>query len=45
MKKEDLIMLRPELPESFPPYKKDQVIGKIAKEDIEPNTCIKKHSI
>ena len=38
-------MLRPELPESFPPYKKNEIIGKIAKEDIEPNTCIKKSFI
>lgn len=42
---DDLIMLRPELPESFPPYKKNEIIGKIAKEDIEPNTCIKKSFI
>ena len=28
-------MLRPELPDSFPPYKKVEIIGKIAKENIE----------
>ena len=38
---EDLIMLRPELPDSFPPYKKVEIIGKIAKENIEKNTHIK----
>ncbi len=43
--KEDLIMLRPELPDGFPPYKQEQIIGKIAKEDIEKNTHIKSSDI
>jgi sialic acid synthase SpsE len=42
---ENLIMLRPELPGSFPPYKKDQIIGKIATSDIEANTHIKDSDI
>lgn len=40
IKKENLIMLRPELPGSFPPYKCEQIIGRIAKNDIEANTHI-----
>lgn len=43
--KEDLIMLRPELPDSFPPYKQDQIIGKVAKENLEKNTHIKSTDI
>jgi len=43
--KEDLIMLRPELPDGYPPYKQDQIIGKIAKKDIEKNTHIKSSDI
>jgi sialic acid synthase SpsE len=38
---DNLIMLRPELPDSFPPYMKDSLIGKVALNDIEPNTHIK----
>lgn len=42
---EDLIMLRPELPDSFPPHMKKQVIGKTAKSNIESNTHIKPRDI
>tara|TARA_X000000368_G_C23057530_1_gene724728 strand:+ start:216 stop:1289 length:1074 start_codon:yes stop_codon:yes gene_type:complete len=45
IEEKDLIMLRPELPDSFPPYRKADVIGRKAKNDIEPNTCIKKSDI
>jgi sialic acid synthase SpsE len=41
----DLVMLRPELSDSFPPYKKDLVIGKIAKNTILKNTHIKETDI
>ena len=38
---EDLIMLRPELQGSFPPYKVGLIIGKRATKTIEKNMCIK----
>lgn len=41
----DLVMLRPELPDSFPPYQKDLVIGQTAKNTILKNTHIKKTDI
>lgn len=41
IKEEDLIMLRPELPNSFPPYVKAKIVGKVAKSNIDSNTHIK----
>ena len=41
IREEDLIMLRPELPDSFPPYKANDVIGKKVKRNIEKNNYIK----
>ena len=41
IREEDLIMLRPELPDSFPPYKANDVIGKKAKRNIQKNNYIK----
>jgi len=45
IKEEDLIMLRPEPKDSFPPYLKDKVIGKIAKNNIKKNSSIKSTDI
>jgi len=45
IKEEDIIMLRPELEGSFPPYMKDNVIGKKAKKAIKDNTAIKHSDI
>ena len=41
IREEDLIMLRPELPDSFPPYKVNDVIGKKVKRNIQKNSYIK----
>jgi len=38
-------MLRPELPDSLPPYMKEKVIGKVAKSDIDSKTHIKTEDI
>lgn len=38
---DDLIMLRPELPNSFPPYKINEIIGKTLKRNLEKESCIK----
>ncbi len=45
IREEDLIMLRPELPDSFSPYMKEKVIGKTAKYNIDSNTHIKTEDI
>ncbi len=42
IKKEDLVMLRPELEGSFKPYEAKDLIGKELVEDIQSNQCIKK---
>lgn len=45
IKETDLVMLRPELPDSFPPYKKNEVIGKKALVDIKENEVVKVSNI
>ena len=45
IKQDDLVMLRPELENSYKPYEVDQLIGKELLEDIEENQCIKRNQV
>ncbi|MDA9757492.1 N-acetylneuraminate synthase family protein [Pseudomonadota bacterium] len=45
LQKEDLVMLRPELEDSFKPYEIDKLIGKELLNDIVANQCIRKQEV